>query len=73
MNLANSHFIQVINTELIRRKKINQRYSLRGYAHSIGIDPSLLSKILTGKHIPSLKTGQLLSHHLKLQGEDSFI
>ncbi len=70
MNSANSHFIQVINTEFLRRKKVNHRYSLRGYAHSIGIDPSLLSKILAGKHIPSLKTGDILSHRLKLQGQD---
>ncbi len=39
-------FIDKLDEEFGRRKLINSRYSLRAYARDLGIEPSMLSKIL---------------------------
>lgn len=42
-------FNSIIKSELNRRMTDNQRYSLRGFARSLKMDPSTLSKILNGQ------------------------
>ena len=38
-----------LKEEFERRKTVNPRYSLRGYARSLGIDQSLLVRIFKGE------------------------
>nr|BDT27847.1 DUF4423 domain-containing protein [Bacteriovorax sp. HI3] len=54
-------FIEKLDEEFGRRKKINDRYSLRAYARDLGIEPSLLSKILRRKIPLTLKMLNRLS------------
>lgn len=44
-----SDFRALLNSELKRRTANNDRYSLRAYARDLAVDPSDLSKILSGK------------------------
>lgn len=41
--------VQRLNSELKRRQSINSRYSMRAYAKSLGLDVSMLSRILANK------------------------
>ncbi len=41
--------VQRLNSELQRRQSINSRYSMRAYAKSLGLDVSMLSRILANK------------------------
>lgn len=51
------HFISIeVCNELERRKEKNTRYSLRAYAKHLKMEPSLLSKIIRGKVVPSSRT-----------------
>ncbi len=40
---------EILNNELELRKTKNASYSLRAFAYALGIDPSLLSRVLNGK------------------------
>lgn len=73
MEAENRSFLDVLTAELIRRKMMNSRYSLRAYARSLGIDATLLSKILSGKNLPSIKTAEKLAMKLKLSEEDQLL
>ena len=57
-------FISDLRDELNRRSLRNSSYSLRSFASAIGLDPSLLSKILNGKRKVSLSTIQQVSSNL---------
>lgn len=46
-------FRTAVQNVLLGRCKNNPRYSLRAFAKSVNVDPSLLSKIIRGKHVPS--------------------
>ena len=46
-------FKSYLQGELVRRCKLNQRYSLRAFARFLAVEPSALSKILAGKRIVS--------------------
>lgn len=52
----NYKIIQFLNEDLVQRKLVNSRYSLRGFGKFLDIDPSFLLKLLNG-HAP-------LSHSL---------
>lgn len=50
-----------LKAELVRRSHNNSRYSIRTFAQSLGIDHSLLTKILNHKRLPSRQmTAQLI-------------
>jgi uncharacterized protein (TIGR02147 family) len=42
-------FRRYLQSELVRRTKVNPKYSLRAFARSLGIQPNFLSKILLGQ------------------------
>lgn len=58
-----SHLI----SELDQRKSRNKQYSLRAYAKQLGIEPSLLSKIIRQKVIPTPKTLEKLISSLSIE------
>ena len=47
--MASSKFVNYLQSEYERKKKINNRYSLRCFAKLLEIDVSLLSRLLNGK------------------------
>ncbi len=55
-----------LQNELLRRCKVNPRYSLRAFARSLGIEPSALSKLLAGKRSVSRPMFSRLSARLGL-------
>ena len=59
-----SDFRLYLQEELIRRSKMNPRYSLRAFSKSLGVEPSFLSKILHGKR--SITEDTLLRFSMKL-------
>lgn len=54
--MKNRCFKEILSKELESRSKKNAGYSLRAFARDLQIDPSNLSKILTGKTDPFKKT-----------------
>jgi transcriptional regulator with XRE-family HTH domain len=62
--------IELLATELFRRKKRNPRYSLRAFAHALGIDPGALSRILAGKKQISLAITRKIIRVLQLTPEE---
>lgn len=62
--------VQQLSQELAKRKKRNPRYSLRAFAHALGLDPSALSRILAGKQEISLITTRKVLKALKLQADE---
>lgn len=55
--------------EFTRRQERNRRYSLRGFAHALGIDHSTLSRLLHGKRSPSRRLIQQLADRLHWSAE----
>lgn len=67
--INSSKFRQFLQAELVRRCKINPRYSLRAFARLLTIEPSALSKILSGKRSVTPETFQRFSTQLALGPE----
>lgn len=65
--------VQQLSQELAKRKKRNPRYSLRAFAHALGLDPSALSRILAGKQEISLITTRKVLKALKLQADERLL
>jgi transcriptional regulator with XRE-family HTH domain len=63
-------FQKRIQTELDHRKKKNPRYSARAFARTLDIDVAALSRILSGKQIPSLGLSQKISKNLSFSQLD---
>ena len=49
MEQTNSAFVQHIVNEYDKRRVVNPSYSLRAFSRDIGVDQSLMTKILKGK------------------------
>lgn len=60
------YFLAVLKRELTRRCQKNSKYSLRAFATSLDSDVGYLSRILSGKRLPSYKRGDALSASLRL-------
>src|SRR5688572_22897237 len=60
---------RLLKDELSRRCEKNSRYSVRAFAKALDIDVGALSRVLTGKQIPSFKLTQQILSHLDLTPE----
>lgn len=49
-----TYYREFLRTEMTQRRRKNPRYSLRAYARSLDIDPSALSRILSGRRCLSV-------------------
>lgn len=65
MNQAD-FFQECLNEELARRYEKNPRYSTRAFAKALGVDVASLSRILSGKQIPSYKVCEAIFSKLEL-------
>lgn len=59
-----------LQKEFLRRRKINQRYSLRAYANFLEVDQSLLSKIMNRQRAPSASLVEQICAKLRLRHQD---
>jgi transcriptional regulator with XRE-family HTH domain len=57
-------FQKRLQVELENRKKKNPRYSARAFARTLDIDVAAISRILSGKQIPSLSLSEKISRKL---------
>jgi uncharacterized protein (TIGR02147 family) len=55
-----------LKKELAQRCQKNVRYSVRAFARALDVDVGALSRILSGKQIPSYKLAQKVAAHLDL-------
>ena len=60
------YFVRALSDELKRRVQKNPRYSLRAYATYLGLHPSALCRILSGKQPLSSKSGVRIIRKLSL-------
>lgn len=61
---------QKLKSELAGRCERNPRYSIRAFAKALNVDVGALSRILSGKQIPSFKLAQTLLAALNLEAEE---
>ncbi|MCB0357003.1 MAG: DUF4423 domain-containing protein [Bdellovibrionales bacterium] len=59
-------YLEALNVEFERRKKVNEKYSLRAYARDLQFDPSTLLKILRQKRPLPLAAAERVSEQLNL-------
>ena len=69
------YYITRIRSELVTRISRNPKYSLRAFAKSLGLEPSVLSQILSGKRFPSERLAEGLFSRLNLapREQDEFL
>ena len=61
---------RVLQSEFDRRRAVNVRYSLRGFARSIGVDHASLSQILRGRRRLTARSVHALGRRLHLPPGD---
>ena len=67
----NSTFYRTcLQEEIARRSEKNSSYSLRAFSRALGFDASVISQIMAGKRVPSLKTAERLVEALQLSPEE---
>ncbi len=64
--LSKYNFRDELNVQFEQRKKNNERYSLRAFAHFLNIDAPTLQKLMSGKRALGRKTIMILGTRLKL-------
>jgi plasmid maintenance system antidote protein VapI len=69
-SVSERYYAQYLFAELERRKKKNPRYSLRAFAQALQVDPSALSRILSGKQELSLQSCLRLVKQLTMSAEE---
>ena len=65
-----THYKDFINDVYEKKKSSISDYSYRRFAMELSIASSTLSEILSGKHIPSIKTMRKIGSKLKLESEE---
>ncbi len=60
----------ILKEHLSRRISMNPRYSLRAFANALGLEPSKLSEVLSGKKGLSTDRAEKVCEKLRLQGLD---
>ncbi|RYZ75687.1 MAG: hypothetical protein EOP05_07165 [Proteobacteria bacterium] len=63
--------IRILKAELEKRKDRNRRYSMRAFANFLEMDPSALSRVLSGKLDLSLQASCLILKKLDLNAVDA--
>ena len=60
----------ILKDHLRRRQEINPRYSLRAFAKKLGISPSKVSEVISGKKRISVERGEDVAKKLGLLGKE---
>jgi transcriptional regulator with XRE-family HTH domain len=61
---------EALKNELLNRCRRNPKYSLRAFSKALNMDPSLLSKVISGKRPVSLSMAKKASSYIDLQELD---
>src|SRR4051812_48629814 len=64
-------FRQLLQEELLRRCRVNPKYSLRGFARLLDVSPTYLSLILNGKRPIPVKLRTEIAERLGLKPFDT--
>lgn len=67
--MQSQEFKIYLQSELVKRCKVNPSYSLRAFARHLEVEPSYLSKILRGKRPLTQKKIHAFSQHLGINPE----
>ena len=67
--MENETIKNIIQQEFVKRCRNNESYSLRAFARSLGVDQSLLSKILRGKRAITQKLALTICSTLGIESE----
>jgi uncharacterized protein (TIGR02147 family) len=70
MELPVPYYREFLQKQLEERVKRNPRYSLRSFAAALGVEPSALSKILSGKRMLTKKMAERFSRVIELSPEE---
>lgn len=68
--MKTAFYRQVLKTHLAERCERNAGYSLRAFARALDIDPAALSKVLSGKTVPSSTITQKILDRLDLDAAE---
>jgi plasmid maintenance system antidote protein VapI len=68
--LRDTH-LEILRSVFDERRRRNPRYSLRGFARHLRVDPSALSRILAGKQSVSVAVAQCMVQALGLSEEEN--
>lgn len=61
---------KLLSDELLKRQQRNQKYSLRGFARALSLEPSVVSKLMRGQRIPGPKTLQKILQSLEVSEKE---
>ncbi len=70
-NVVTTDYRSMLMSELLRRIEGNPAYSLRRFAHQLGVSPATLCGVLSGKRRLSLKSALQVSSHLGLSPSET--
>ena len=65
------YYVHILKSELAHRQSRNPRFSLRAFANQLKIDPSALSRILSGKQGLTPRAADRVIRTLDLSAEDA--
>ena len=71
MKTNKNEFANYLQAVFVGRKSRNSRYSLRAYARDLGLSPSKMSEMLSGKYAPGPGALQSICNSLKLNETES--
>lgn len=66
-------YLKKLHDVLAQRQRVNPLYSLRAFARDLDVDPSFLSKIMTGKRLLSADLAVVMVRLLKLDPTESML
>ena len=75
MEMQNPYFLELLRREFNERKARDPQYSIRRFARALRIDATMLSRILRGSEILTMRTSRniLLAVSLKEEERERFI
>jgi len=68
--IGSMKYQDILKEHLTRRMSMNPRYSLRAFANALGLEPSKLSEVMSGKKGLSADRAEKVCEKLRLQGLD---
>ncbi len=68
-----SNHLDILRAELLKRRRMNPRYSLRSFARSLEMDPGNLSKVMAEKRGLPIVTAQKLADRLQLDSQQRHV
>lgn len=68
--MENNHCSTIIKKDFLNRKSLNPQYSMRAYSRKLGVSPSKMSEVLTGKQGLSEVAATKIAERINLFGQE---